>query len=127
MAIIEGQRQYLAHADLARAIASVEGEAAAALRQPPPVRLVLEDDGLGRCQIVGREATAQQDGAGARASSISSSPRSPVRLSKSARFAGLACLFDSRIIPSNATRGDVMDQSVRSTTGGSTSSGIGQT
>lgn len=34
MAIIEGQRQYLAHADLARAIASVEGEAAAALSHP---------------------------------------------------------------------------------------------
>jgi len=34
MAIVEGQRQYLAHAHLARAIASVEGEAAAALSHP---------------------------------------------------------------------------------------------
>lgn len=34
MGIVEGQRQYLAHADLARAIASVEGEAAAALSHP---------------------------------------------------------------------------------------------
>ena len=34
MAIVEGQRQYLAHADLARAIASVDGEAAAALSHP---------------------------------------------------------------------------------------------
>ena len=34
MAIVEGQRQYLAHADLARAIASVESEAAAALSHP---------------------------------------------------------------------------------------------
>lgn len=32
--IVEGQRQYLAHADLARAIASVDGEAAAALSHP---------------------------------------------------------------------------------------------
>ena len=31
LAVVEGQRQYLAHADLARAIASVDGEAAAAL------------------------------------------------------------------------------------------------
>lgn len=34
MVIVEGQRQYLAHADLARAIASVEGDAAAALSHP---------------------------------------------------------------------------------------------
>jgi len=34
MAIVEGQSQYLAHADLARAIASVESEAAAALSHP---------------------------------------------------------------------------------------------
>ena len=34
MAIVEGQRQYLAHADLARAIASVDGEAAIALSHP---------------------------------------------------------------------------------------------
>lgn len=34
MAIVEGQGQYLAHADLTRAIASVEGEAAAALSHP---------------------------------------------------------------------------------------------
>ena len=34
MAIVEGQNQYLAHADLARAIASVESEAAAALSHP---------------------------------------------------------------------------------------------
>ncbi len=32
--IVEGQSQYLAHADLARAIASVDGEAAAALSHP---------------------------------------------------------------------------------------------
>ncbi|MGV0820007.1 UvrD-helicase domain-containing protein [Martelella sp. AD-3] len=34
MAIVEGQNQYLAHADLARAIASVESQAAAALSHP---------------------------------------------------------------------------------------------
>jgi len=34
MGIVEGQRQYLANADLARAIASVDGEAAAALSHP---------------------------------------------------------------------------------------------
>ncbi|WP_255696119.1 MULTISPECIES: UvrD-helicase domain-containing protein [Rhizobiaceae] len=34
LAIVEGQRQYLAHADLARAIASVDSEAAAALSHP---------------------------------------------------------------------------------------------
>lgn len=34
LGIVEGQRQYLAHADLARAIASVDGEAAAALSHP---------------------------------------------------------------------------------------------
>ncbi|WP_244483774.1 UvrD-helicase domain-containing protein [Rhizobium sp. Root482] len=34
MGIVEGQRQYLAHADLARAIAGVDGEAAAALSHP---------------------------------------------------------------------------------------------
>lgn len=34
MGIVEGQRQYLAHADLARAIASVDDEAAAALSHP---------------------------------------------------------------------------------------------
>ncbi|GEO87544.1 MULTISPECIES: UvrD-helicase domain-containing protein [Alphaproteobacteria] len=34
MAIVEGQSQYLAHADLARAVASVESKAAAALSHP---------------------------------------------------------------------------------------------
>lgn len=34
MGIVEGQRQYLAHADLARAIADVDGKAAAALSHP---------------------------------------------------------------------------------------------
>ncbi|NTA13918.1 hypothetical protein [Agrobacterium tumefaciens] len=34
MGIVEGQSQYLSHADLARAIASVDGEAAAALSNP---------------------------------------------------------------------------------------------